>query len=135
VALQDHLRAGLAPAMTVPAQLLCTACSGAITAAALACAPAASATTASELGCPRPRVANLDTGYVTMTGSYNLKAGPYAGSRCATITKVAKGTVLYATAGCSTVTELRGPSRGSRAPARTAGCRSTTSSMARASTS
>jgi uncharacterized membrane protein len=67
----------------------------AITAAALASAPAASATTASELGCPRPRVANVDTGYVTMTGSYNLKAGPYAGSRCATITKVAKGTVLY----------------------------------------
>ncbi|MFG6196295.1 hypothetical protein [Nonomuraea sp. JJY05] len=65
----------------------------AITAATLAAAPAASATT--ESGCPRPRVANLDPGYVTMRGTFNLKAGPYAGSRCGNITTVAKGRVLY----------------------------------------
>jgi hypothetical protein len=66
---------------------------GAITATALVAAPAASATT--ELGCPHPRVANRDPGYVTMVGSFNLKAGPYQGSRCATITKVGKGTKLW----------------------------------------
>ncbi|SEG18362.1 hypothetical protein SAMN05444920_102118 [Nonomuraea solani] len=66
-----------------------------ITAAAFAGAPAANAATTSELGCPRPRVANVDTGYVTMVGSFNLKAGPYAGGRCAVITRLAKGTVLY----------------------------------------
>ncbi|GAA3548661.1 hypothetical protein GCM10022419_031170 [Nonomuraea rosea] len=70
---------------------------GAIAAAALVSAsvPAAAAATDTEVSCPRPRVANRDPGYVTMTGSYNLKAGPYAGGRCATITKVARGTVLY----------------------------------------
>ncbi|MBB5780745.1 hypothetical protein [Nonomuraea jabiensis] len=68
---------------------------GAITASALVAAPAASAATTAELGCPHPRVANRDPGYVTMTGSFNLKAGPYQGSRCATITKVRKGTKLW----------------------------------------
>ncbi|MEV0144375.1 MULTISPECIES: hypothetical protein [unclassified Nonomuraea] len=67
---------------------------GAITATALVAAPAASATT-TELGCPHPRVANRDPGYVTMTGSFNLKAGPYQGSRCATIRNVPKGTKLW----------------------------------------
>ncbi|TMR89720.1 hypothetical protein [Nonomuraea basaltis] len=71
------------------------AAAGAITVLPLAGAPAATAESAAALGCPRPMVANLDPGSGVMKGAFNLKVGPYAGTKCPIVRKVAKGAVLY----------------------------------------
>lgn len=45
--------------------------------------------------CPRPIVINVDDGSGVMKGTYRLKAGPFAGSRCRAVATLRRGTVLY----------------------------------------
>ncbi|MFI6322138.1 hypothetical protein ACIBG8_31705 [Nonomuraea sp. NPDC050556] len=54
-------------------------------------APAAAAASA----CVRPPTRNVDHGSGVMKGSFNLKAGPYAGGSCAVVTRLSAGQVLY----------------------------------------
>ncbi|GGT03853.1 hypothetical protein ACFFV7_10270 [Nonomuraea spiralis] len=57
--------------------------------------PAEAAEAATAGSCPPISVANVDPGYGVMKGRFNLKVGPYAGRRCAIVTSVGRGTVLY----------------------------------------
>jgi hypothetical protein len=45
--------------------------------------------------CPPIAVSNVDPGHGVMKGTYALKAGPYAGSRCKKVGTARKGQVLY----------------------------------------
>ncbi|GAA4075618.1 hypothetical protein [Nonomuraea soli] len=65
---------------------------GAVATMALVAAPAAQA--AAPPQCQAPKVADRDKGRATMRGTFNLKAGPYAGPRCSTVGKARKGQVL-----------------------------------------
>ncbi|MBB5075787.1 hypothetical protein [Nonomuraea endophytica] len=68
---------------------------GTVAALTLTVAPAASAATGYGKRCVAPPTANVDHGAAVMKVTANLKRGPYQGPRCATITKLAKGTTLY----------------------------------------
>lgn len=73
------------------------AAAGAVAGAVLMAGPAEAATEAASVAgaCPPIAVSNLDPGHGVMKGTYALKAGPYAGSRCKKVGTARKGQILY----------------------------------------